>query len=392
MPLSLRTFSLAILAVAMASVPAGAQGCPQGQVALAVTPANPVPSGTVLQATVTGTPGAALWLFHSASSGQTTLPGPGPLSGTVLCLGTPLTKRPLGPLPPSGTKTVPVPTPPGAPAGATLHYQAVEIAPASSGAIVDTSNAVSVLFGGPPPCTPGSVQLTITPSNPAPGTPLAVSVTGTPGAFALLFRSDSQGSAIVPPHGPFAGEVICLDAPFRQRPLGPIPVSGTLAVQIPTPPGPAGATLYYQAGTVAPAPTGATRDTSNVVAITRPQPPPCVPGNVLLDIQPDTPVLPGSTITIGVTGTAGSLVLLASGPNLGSTTLPLGNLALCLGWPWHVRVLGMTSAAGTLSETHNVPPNAMLPPNLTVYFQAVEISAASSALAFDISNLDTLTF
>jgi hypothetical protein len=34
----------------------------------------------------------------------------------------------------------------------------------------------------------------------------------------------------------------------------------------------------------------------------------------------------------------------------------------------------------------------MLPPNLTLYFQAIEISAASSALAFDTSNVDTLTF
>ena len=45
---------------------------------------------------------------------------------------------------------------------------------------------------------------------------------------------------------------------------------------------------------------------------------------------------------------------------------------------------------GTLTMTHVVPPNAPLPGNVTIWFQAVTVVPAPGAMVFDTSNTDFL--
>jgi len=266
---ALTTTGLLVLILALSSTPLAAQGCPTGNVVLSGAPMMPVPPGTFVPLTVTGTPGAGLQVFTSAMPGQTTLMGPGPLNGVTLCLAQPLHHHPAGHNAPSGSRTIHVRVPYGAPAGAMIHVQVVEIAPSSTGPVTDTSNVVTITVGSTPPCNAGNVVLTIT---------------------------------------------------------------------------------------------------------------------------PDQPVQPGDTISIDVTGTPGAFAVLVSGPHPGSTTLPFGNLTLCLGLPFETRLLGVIPAGGTLSQQHNVPPGAMLPGTITVHFQAVTLDPTGGMLTFDTSNLDSLTF
>ncbi len=265
---------------------------------------------------------------------------------------------------------------------------------------IDTSNTATISFSTPPPptCTPGAVQLAITPNNPTPGSQFSVTVTGTVGANALLFFGPNTGATQLPNPGPLHNAVICLNAPFQSFALGPIPAAGSRTVNIPTPPNAAvGSTLNYQAVTVAPGatPQTATIDTSSTVAVTfaaPPPPPPCTPGTVQLVITPDVPVQAGNTITISITGTAGAHLILAESRNLGAATLPQNAGTLCLAMPYHASFLGVIPASGTYTQSHVVPPNANLPGNLTVYYQAVTVTGSGQTHTYDTSNTDSLTF
>jgi len=246
-------------------------------------------------------------------------------------------------------------------------------------------------------CTPGGVGLTVTPDTPIPpGSPVTVSVTGTPGAFVLVFRGPNLGSTTLPGPGPLAGTTICLASPFLPIPVGSIPPSGTRTVMLPTPfSAAAGSMRHFQAVTIAMSPSGATVDTSGTDSVTfgpPGPPPPCNPGPIGLTITPDVPVQPGDTIVRTVTAPAGSFVLLAAGPNLGSTNLPFLNVDLCLGFPFFPHFAGMVPMSGTLTHQHTVPPNAPLPGNLTIHFQAIAFSFSGGSLSAATSNLDSLTF
>ena len=237
-------------------------------------------------------------------------------------------------------------------------------------------------------CPQGQVGLAITPANPVAGTAIQITITGTPGAAITLFNGANPGQTTLSGPGPLNGTVICLNAPFRHHHLGQVPPSGTKTVPFPTPPGiPAGGTREYQVVTVSPGPTV---DTSNTVTLTFAAPPLCVPGNAVLSVLPDVPAQPGDTITVDVTATVGSFVMLARSPHAGSTPLPFPNLTLCLGMPYHLRLMGVIPTTGTLTETHSIPTNATLPGNATIHFQAVVISISGGNLTIDTSNTDTL--
>jgi hypothetical protein len=284
------------------------------------------------------------------------------------------------------------------PPGGTLRFQAVTAAMNAPGTppVVDTSNVIT-LGGGPPPppppCTPGAVQLGVAPASVPPGAPVTVTVTGTPGAGVILFFSHALGSTLLPGPGPAMGPVICLGQPMH-APIGQIPPSGTRTIQFPTPPGaPIGSSLHYQAVTIAPAQPAPVVDTSNVATVTftaPPPPPPCVPGAAILTITPDVPVQPGNTISVSVTATAGSLVVMARSHALGSTSFPFLTNPLCLAMPIDADFFGVIPAGGTLTQTHTVPPNAILPGNVTIEFQAVVVAASGGVLVFDTSNTDFL--
>ncbi|HET6203531.1 MAG TPA: hypothetical protein VFI25_12095 [Planctomycetota bacterium] len=247
-------------------------------------------------------------------------------------------------------------------------------------------------------CTIGAVVLSVTPDTPVPaGAPVTVSVTGTPGAGVLVFRGPNAGATTLSGPGPLSGTTICLNSPFAVVPIGWIPPSGTRTVQMPTPPNaPVGSSLNFQAVTIAMSPTGAVVDTSGTDSVTfvaPPPPPPCTPGPLGLTITPDAPVQPNDTIVRTVTAPAGSLVLLAGGPNPGSTNLPFGGgLNLCLGTPFFVHFFGIVPASGSITHSHTVPPGAPLPGTMTITFQAIAFSFSSGTLSVATSNTDTLTF
>ncbi len=374
--------------------------CPTGSVVLSVSPSSPA-AGAPVNVTVTGTAGAGVFLYRGPNLGQTTLAGQGPLNGTVICLASPFNSMSIGMLPQSGTRTVQVPMP--STAGATVNFQAVTVTggPQSPSHTVDTSNVVTATVGPPPPpptCNPGTVVLAVTPSNPAAGTPLSVTVTGAAGANVVLFSGPNAGATTLggPGGGPLAGTVICLNAPFTSQPLGPLPASGTRTIQIPTPANaPAGTVRVFQAVTIAGGATTPTVDTSNTQTVTfaaAPPPPPCTPGTVQLTITPDGVVTPGSTITTSVTGTAGGHVILVESRNLGSLSFPPGSLSLCLGQPLQMHMFGTIPAGGTLTRSHALPPNAMIPTGLTLWFQAVVVTGSGQNTVFDTSNTDSLQF
>jgi hypothetical protein len=250
-------------------------------------------------------------------------------------------------------------------------------------------------------CPTGSVVLTVTPN--ATNTQLAVSVTGTAGAGVLLFQGPHTGQSTLGGNGPLANTVICLGTPFFPFPIGHIPAGGTLTLNLPAPPIPPGATVNFQAVTIAlsgtpspgsPPPT-ATVDTSNTASFTRPAPPPpgpCTPGSVVLNITPDTQVTPGSTITMSVTGTPGAFVMLAASHALGSTSFPHLPNPLCLAMPLASLPFGVIPTGGTLTHSHTVPATATLPGNVTIYFQAITVvwTAGTTMPTLDTSNTDFL--
>jgi len=239
-----------------------AQACPQGNVVLTVTPS----ASNLLAVSVTGTPGASVVLFRGHDLGQTTLSG-GALNGTVLCLATPFIPIPLGQIPTGGTKTISAPS--LVPIGSTVHFQAVTVVHSLSGSAitVDTSNVASFTNQPPPPtpCTPGNVQLTVTPDGQVqPGQTITVSVTGTPGAFVVLAASHSLGSTPLP----FLSSPLCVGWPVVPLPFGVIPTSGTLTRTHTVPTGatlPGNVTIFLQAVTASPSTTGGMLvfDTSN---------------------------------------------------------------------------------------------------------------------------------
>src|SRR5262249_53170393 len=147
---------------------------------------------------------------------------------------------------------------------------------------------------------------------------------------------------------------------------------------------PVGSSLTFQAATIAPSPTGPVVDTSATDSVTfgpPAPPPPCTPGPIGLTITPDAPVQPGDTIVQTVTAPAGSFVLLAAGPNLGSTNPPFMNVNLCLGFPFFLFPFGMVPASGTLTHQHTVPSTAPLPGNMTINFQAIAFSFSSGSFS-----------
>ncbi len=245
----------------------------------------------------------------------------------------------------------------------------------------------------PQGCPQGMVVLDVQPDSPVPpGSPVAVSVTGTPGALAILVRGPNAGQTTLPGPGPIGGSVVCLAPPFDGTPLAPIPPSGTLAVPVPMPPAPPGTVFQLQALTLAP-PTP-TVDTSNLDSVTigpPPPPPPCSVGSAQLAITPDGPVQPGDTIAIAVTAAPGSLVLLAMGPQPGATPLGPFPIVLCLGMPFEFHPAGVIPPNGTLLLQNQVPPNAPLPGNVTIFFQAFAVSVSSGVFTINPSNPDTLT-
>ncbi len=393
----MRTLSIFLSLALLVSFGAASfgQGCATGAVVLTVTPAAPTP-GAPIAITVTGTPGAYVTMFRSATLGQATV-NQGPLNGTALCLAAPLTMWPLGQLPPSGTRTVNYPTGPGA-AGLSYHYQAVTMVPGQPPTI-DTSNTSSITFTTPPPpsCTPGAVGLSITPANPSPGQQMTVAVTGTPGAIATLFSAPATGASVLGGMGPLTGAVICLAFPFHSMPLGPIPASGTKTVTLRAPLNAVvGSTIHYQALTaVGGSPTTTpTIDTSATVPVTispLPPPPPCTPGTVSLVITPDVPVQAGNTITTTVTGTPGAHVLMVQGKSLGASMLQ-NNTTLCIAAPYHVHPLGTLDASGTLTRSYVLPPFVPLTGTQVWFYQAVTATGTGATLSFDTSNTDSLTF
>lgn len=238
-------------------------------------------------------------------------------------------------------------------------------------------------------CPTGTVGLTVTLSTA--GQHMLVSVTGTPAAHAVLLHGPTLGQATLP-GGPLGGTVVCLAAPFSMTQLGQIPPGGTLTTQFPAPPVPPGATIHFQALTMAP-PQPPTVDTSNTASVTVPQlppPPPCAPGAVQLTILPDVQVQPGNTISISITGTPGAHVHLLRSHALGSTPVPSLPSPLCLAQPLSIMFTAVIPASGTLTMTHVVPPSATLPGNVTIWFQAVTVAQAPGGMAFDTSNTDFL--
>jgi hypothetical protein len=220
----------------------------------------------------------------------------------------------------------------------------------------------------------------------SPGELVTVVVTGTPGARALLFSGPSMGQTTL--GGPLA-TTLCLAAPYRSLLLGGLPHSGTRSFTVRTPHfAPIGSQLHYQAVTLA---HGRMTDTSPLASVSFVAAGPCLPGSVVLDIQPDVPVQPGNTVTISVTGTPGAHVLLFTSHNLGSTSVR-GAFTLCLDPRISVRAFGTIPAGGTLSHSFTVPAGAMLPGNRTLHYQAVEVVTDPSGRMFDTSNLDMLTF
>ncbi len=240
--------------------------CNPGAVQLAVSPSNP-PAGTPVSVTVTGAPGAHVTLFRGAAAGATQLNGPGPLSGTVICLNSPFNAIPFGTLDANGTKTANVPTPPNVAVGATWTFQAVTSVGAQQSATIDTSNTVTVTFAAappPPPCTPGALVLAITPDVPVTaGATITTAVTGPAGAHIFLAESHQLGSTSLP------GSTLslCLGMPHFLHPLGVIPAGGTLSLSHVVPVSanlPGNVTVYYQAVSVSGGPGQAhTYDTSN---------------------------------------------------------------------------------------------------------------------------------
>jgi hypothetical protein len=241
-------------------------------------------------------------------------------------------------------------------------------------------------------CPTGSVGLMVALSTSSAGQHvLHVSVTGTPAAYAVLLHGPALGQATLP-GGPAGGTVVCLAAPFGMTQLGQIPPGGTLTTQFPAPPLPPGATIHFQALTMAP-PLPPTVDTSNTASVTVPQPPPpppCTPGAVQLTILPDVQVQPGNTISITITGTPGAHVHLVRSHALGSTPVPVLPSPLCLAQPLSLMFTAVIPASGTLTMTHVVPPNATLPGNVTIWFQAVTAAQGPGGMIFDTSNTDFL--
>jgi hypothetical protein len=238
-------------------------------------------------------------------------------------------------------------------------------------------------------CPQGDVVLTVTPS--ATNATIDVSVTGTPGAGIVLFKGSDLGETTLT-GWLLNGTVICLDTPFLPIPLGQIPSGGTKTVTLPVIS--SGAMVHFQAVTLESSGfwMPPTVETSNTASFTPPPPPPCTPGNVQLVITPDAPVQPGNTITISVTGAPGALVLLDVSHAFGSTPVPFLPAPLCLELPIAPLFFGFIPSGGTLTRTHTVSMNAMLPGDVTLFFQAVTLDPATPGTLpeFDTSNTDSL--
>ena len=259
--------ALAVLSFsASLGAPAWAQTCVPGNAGLASSVTQAAP-GQAVPLDVTGTPGARALVFWADAQGATTLAGPGPLSGTVLCLDGARGPKLLGLLDPAGAASGAVRIPAQVAVGSTLHFQAVTVDGAAAPPVVVTSNLVSVAVTLGPACTAGSVTLDVQPDVPVtPGTPITVDVTGAPGARALLARSLTLGTT---PLG-HLGVDLCLGGPFQMARLGRLDPSGALQHVFPNTAGaglPAGTTVHFQVLTLDRSTGGVVADTSNLDAL-----------------------------------------------------------------------------------------------------------------------------
>lgn len=117
----------------------------------------------------------------------------------------------------------------------------------------------------------------------------------------------------------------------------------------------------------------------------------CTVGTLGLTITPDSPVSPGSQITVCVTGNPGSLVILYRGPNPGETTLSglLSGTTICLDPPYLPIPIGLIPTSGT--RTVNLPTNPFASVGSSYTYQAVTLSY-SGGLNVDTSGTDSITF
>lgn len=252
--------------------------------------------------------------------------------------------------------------------------------------ILFTTLLALVVSGAQAQCTTGGVGLAVGATGPvAPGDAVPIAINGVPGAEVILVLGPQPGTTLGP-----GGAVLCIAPVIGAANLGPIPFSGILNAVVPAIGNPGGVVLY-QALTVMPGPAGATVDTSNVAGVPIGLPPCQHSNSIGLAVHPDMPVQPGDTLTFAVQAPPGSFALLAYAANLGQTPLVPG-LDLCLGMPLDVAILGAVPSGGIIAAQSTVPPNVMLPGNVTLYFQAIALVATSAGLALGTSNLDLLVF
>ncbi|MCI0588044.1 MAG: hypothetical protein L0323_14525 [Planctomycetes bacterium] len=117
----------------------------------------------------------------------------------------------------------------------------------------------------------------------------------------------------------------------------------------------------------------------------------CTVGTAGLTVTPDTPVVPGSQITVSVTGNPGAYVLVFRGPNPGATTLPgfFGGATICLDSPFLPIPIGSIPSSGT--KTVQLPTNPNAAAGTSYTYQAVTLSY-SGGLNVDTSGTDSITF